>query len=604
MKRLLLILNLILNVSLANAAGLKELEREMYRLFYTNDSLTFREVVGKLKSECEASGDEQLYYKAWGNMAIFEATHQRRTNALQIAREMEGDARQKKSIFGQYTAIHVMGVVYHQMRDYDNAEKTFKEAIDFLHKNSPNASAAADYIELILISVNGRGDTDMGLAYAVEALDEPNVSIQHRLRVLTMLCQMEGEKANPDRNTFNKYYEERLQVKQGTVADRADKAVELLYNFVNGNYERALALSDSLSTPDQCIYEKGRIYHKMGDNHSAYIQMLKYKTVRDSMNMAERSGLLSEYIVQLNNERLEAKNRELEAQNERLVMAIVFMLGTAFVALLVWIVWKRVKLTRKLRQDNAVLDKAHKQEHEARMIEHEERRKVEKELDVKREFLNTIGKELRSPLNPITGFSDILAAGEMTLSSEERELMSQHIKESSQALTSIIDNMIELSYYESKASLDKEEVFSPNLVCQNAIDYVNAHYDKPQLKLTFHSEFKDDKVTMKSDMQAVGKIIRQLLDNAMKFTDEGGVVLNCLARGNKIRFVVSDTGCGIEPEWRKHIFEPMMKSGGQVRSSGMGLAICSTIAKLLGGKIWLDDEYTKGCRFIFELSRE
>lgn len=582
---------------------IEALQTEMYRLFYQEDSLQFRKVVNELKAECEKAGDEEVFYKAWGNYAIYESTHQRRTQAQALAKEMADYAEQHNSIFGQYTAMHVLGTVYHQMRDYDNAEKTFKAAIDFLHKNSPEKSAAADYIELVLISVNGRSNVRQGMVYAEKVLQEPNVSAQHRMRVLTMLCQLEGEKANPDKDVFNRYYEERLQARAGTPPDRAEAAVNMLYYFVNGDLEHALVYSDSLSSKDQITYAKARIYHKMGDESRAYQQMLAYKSVKDSMNLAERTGLLSDYILQLNNERLEREKDDLKQQNAMLVTVILFILGALFVAVLVWVIWRRVKLTRKLQQDNVLLGEANKREQQARMVEHEERRKAERELDVKREFLNSIAKELRSPLNPITGFSDILADESIELQPEEREMMSQHIKESSHALTGIIDNMIELSYYESKGSLSKNEVFSPELVCQNAIDFIHETMAKPGVEVNFRSILEKD-VMIKSDMQAVGKVLRQLLNNAVKFTDAGNVLLTCQEVDGCIRFMVADTGCGVDPEWRKYIFEPLKTDGLSAHSSGMGLAICSTIAKLLGGRIWLDESYKKGSRFIFELPKE
>lgn len=178
--------------------------------------------------------------------------------------------------------------------------------------------------------------------------------------------------------------------------------------------------------------------------------------------------------------------------------------------------------------------------------------------------------------------------------------MNEHIQESAKRLTGIIDGMFELSYYESKSSLDKTEVFSPNLLCQNAIDIMRDHHKKPSVDVHLHTTVKDDLV-VKSDMQAVSKVLHHLLDNAIKYTDEGGVLLSCSEEDGRVRFSVSDTGRGIEPEWRKHIFEPMVITSGSAKASGMDLAICSTIAKLLGGSIWLDESYEKGSRFIFEI---
>lgn len=604
-RLLLLVVCTVLAMQPIHAAGsdTDELEREMYRLFYTDDSLAFRNVTGRLKQACEAGGNEQLMYRAWSNEAIFEATHQRRTHALEIAREMEEHAQKQNSVFGQYTAIHVMGVIYHQMRDYHQAEATFKKAIAFLRKHAPEQSAAADYIELMLISVNGYNNVDQGLAYAVEALDEPNLSVQHRLRVLTMLCQVEGEKPDPDPDTFNKYYEERLQVKQVTAADRADHAVELLYHFVNGRYDRALELSDSLSSIDQGLFEKARIMHKLGKDNEAYLHMLRYKSVRDSMNRAERFGLLSEYITQLNNERLSHQNLKLEKQNARLRNWFVL---TLIVLVIILIVMSGTYVVRKLRHQNKQLGKAHEEERHARMAEETARKEAEMELDVKREFLNNVAQELRSPLNPITGFSDILADENISLQPEEREMMSQHIRENSKRLTGIIDNMIELSFYESKTSLQKGDVVSPFVVCQNAVDYARIHWlkDKPEIEVAFRSDLPED-LTIKSDYQGVNRVVRELMLNAAKFTEKGGILLNLMeTKDGKVRFMVTDTGPGIDPERIEHIFHPNVQKGHDVKMTGMGLAICNHIAKLLNCTLSFDEKYKKGSRFIFDVPKE
>lgn len=586
----------------SNKTKIDQLQTEMYRLFYKEDSISFRKVTDELKAVCQEAGNDEVFYKAWGNTAIYESTHQRRTRALEIAREMEEYAEKQNSIFGQYTAIHVMGAVYHQMRDYENGEKTFKAAIDFLHKNSPEQSAAADYIELILISVNGRQDVKQGMIYADKALQEPNISAQHRLRVLTMLCQLEGEKQNPDKEAFNRYYEERLQTRAGTPADRAEATVNMLHSFVNGNYERALKQSDSLSTPDQITYAKARIYHQMGDDNRAYQQMLAYKSVKDSMNLAERTGLLSEYIIQLNNERLSLRNLELEKQNARLRNWFIAVVVLFFILL---IVSGSIYLVRKLRHQNAALGKAHQKEKEARIAEQNARKVAEMELDVKREFVNNIAQELRSPLNPITGFSDILADGSIELQPEEREMMSAHIKESSKVLTNLIDSMIELSLYESKKSLSKEDVFSPNIVCQNAVDYTQIHLlkDKPEVEVKLKSELPDS-YNMKSDFHGLDRVIRELLGNAAKFTDKGGILLNISETNDeKVRFIITDTGSGISPDHADHIFQPHIQNGLDVKTTGMGLTICNRIAKLLDGTLTYDASFKKGSRFIFEVPK-
>lgn len=575
---------------------LEALQSEMYRLFYSEDSLSFYKVVGELKDACLAAGNEQVFYKAWGNHAIYESTHQRRIHALEVAREMRAYAEEQESIYGLYTSTHVTGSIYHQMRDYDNAEKAFLEAIDYLHKSSPDESAAADFLELALVSANGRGEGNKAVAYLQDALKEPHISLQHRLRALTMLCQISGDRLEPDRDAFNEYYEQRQQVRQATVGDKAERNVNWLYQYVNGNYQQALALADSLD-PEQRTYARARVFHKMGDDTRAFEEMLHNRQARDSLNRVERSGLLSEYITQLSNERLELEKKELAEQNRRLRTTIIYSV-MALVALLLGVAI--YFLVRHLRKRNYQLGKAHQAEKEARIAEHEARQEAEKEVEIKREFLSNVAKELRSPLNPITGFSDILAATDIELSAEEREMMSQHIKENSKLLTNIIDHMVELSFYESAQSLPKEDLFSPNVLCQNAIDYTRMHLAQPGVEISFRTDIADG-LFVKSDFASVDKVVRELLLNASKVTTKGGILLNCIEEDGRIRFLFTDTGPGIDPEHAKHIFEPFVQGGDNVKSTGMGLAICARIAKLLGGSLELDTKYRKGCRFIFEI---
>lgn len=580
--------------------SIEELQTQMYKLFYTEDSLNFYQTIEELKDQCLMAKNEQGFYKAWGNHAIYESTHQRRNHALEIAKQMKAYADEEKSTFGTYTAIHVMGSIYQQMRDYGNAENTFREAIDFLHKNAPGESAAADYIELIIVSVNGQNKVEQGLAYAEEALKEPNVTDHHKLRVLSMLCQLEGEKPDPNTEVFNKYYTQRQEVLTRTSPDSPDNNINVIYNMLNGNYEKALELASQLK-PEQKCYEIARIRHRMGEDGEAYMQMLTYKSLRDSVYRAERSGLLSDYIQQLSTERLELEKKNLEEQRRKWRNYFIYTLAAFIVTVLVFITWQRIKQVRKLRASNDQLGKAHQKEKAARIAEQELRIEAEKELDIKREFLNNIAQELRSPLNPITGFSDLLADSDIQLQPEEREMMSQHIKDNSKLLTGLIDNMIELSLYESKTSLPKEDTFNPNVIAQNAIDFTK-QLCKEGVEIGLITQV-DDRMTIKSDLTAVGKVLRHLLSNAAKYTYKGGITLLCTDQGKSIRYTVTDTGIGIEPEQVSHIFDPGIHVNSSAKTTGMGLAISNRITKLLGGTLTLDTSYKKGSRFIFEIPK-
>ena len=106
------------------------------------------------------------------------------------------------------------------------------------------------------------------------------------------------------------------------------------------------------------------------------------------------------------------------------------------------------------------------------------------------------------------------------------------------------------------------------------------------------------KATTNSD--AMTSLLRHLLQNAIQYTEQGTITLSCSEHGDMVRTSVTDTGQGIDRERQQHIFDMFREEGDNMKLNALGLNICKTIVKLLGGKIWLDTEYTEGTRFVFE----
>ena len=110
---------------------------------------------------------------------------------------------------------------------------------------------------------------------------------------------------------------------------------------------------------------------------------------------------------------------------------------------------------------------------------------------MKNEFITHITNELRAPLNPIEGFSDILGTKEYELQADEREELSHLIKNSSKHITRLIDELAELSLYESKKSLPVNYTLSPNHLCRHMVDTMRPRC-KEGVRIFFESELSDD----------------------------------------------------------------------------------------------------------------
>ena len=566
----------------------KQLQTEMYKYFSTPEQEKFMEVTNQLKNKCLEIQDEQLFYKAWGNQAIYLAIHEQRTKALNVAKKMREYANEHESYFGQYTAMHVQGTIYLRMQNYSSAENSFKDAIDMLHEHFPGESAAADYLELAMIA-NRRSDKKLGILYGEKVLKEPNLQPQHEIRAYSQLCQYAY--VDNDRDRFNELYEAWKKLLIETSGGSLESTVEAQHLVINGRYEEALAYCEQVPLKNRGNIE-AKIYHLMGDDTKAYKCLRQYINVKDSINKEDQARLFSDYIVQSRNEQLENERLRLEAENKTLRLRIYIILVIAVVGVSAVLLYKRQRTVKKLREDNQTLDDARQKAEKA----HDE---VQKALDLKREFLYNISQELRAPLNPITGMTDILTDDEYQLQTDERVAMSQHIKDNSKLLTKMVDNMIELSFYESKVSLPMDPPISPNAICTQMVDMLR-NYCPKDVEMRFESSVPDF-VMVTTNVECAEKVIKHLANNAFEHTSAGTVTLHCFQQGDRACIAVEDTGTGVAPELADHILGTSVKADGLAKTTGMGLTICQAIMKLLNGRIYLDKQYRGGARFVFEL---
>ena len=118
----------------------------------------------------------------------------------------------------------------------------------------------------------------------------------------------------------------------------------------------------------------------------------------------------------------------------------------------------------------------------------------------------------------------------------------------------------------------------------------------------FETELEDN-YEIKTNEEAVKALLSHLIHNALQYTDKGVITVKCSDFENNVRVSVTDTGKGIPEERREHVFDTFREMGDNQKLQGMGLSICKAIVKLLGGKIWLDESYTDGSRFIFDIPR-
>ena len=306
------------------ADDIEQLQKEMYQLYNKNDEAAFIDVTNRLKEVAQKAGDERTFYKAWANQALFFANHQQRNRGQLTAKDMQQYALNHGQKFGIYTGTHVMGTIQSMMSDYQEGTQNFKKAISYLHENFPNESAAASWIELAKISLTNRMCLQ-AIRDAEQALKEPNISAMHRLNAWSVICLSKVDTAFykvKDAAEYQKEFDyvwgEREKAKKAYGSDDAHGRVLAVWRKINDHqYDEALALCDKLS-PLFSLDMRHLIYKRMGDYERAYLELLRYWKMRDSVNNKRNNHLLMEMTAAMDLGRVELEAKELKLHNQQM----------------------------------------------------------------------------------------------------------------------------------------------------------------------------------------------------------------------------------------------------------------------------------------------
>ena len=219
---------------------------------------------------------------------------------------------------------------------------------------------------------------------------------------------------------------------------------------------------------------------------------------------------------------------------------------------------------------------------------------------MKTSFIRSMSHEIRTPLNAINGFSQILCDPNFNLSEEEMKDMRKRIMSNTEAITIIINELLELAAGES-VKIDESALIpvAVNKMCKNSLEASEKHNENG-LRMEFMTTL-DDEFTIKTNEEIVAQILGKIIDNALKFTEKGSVTIEAAQKGQMVEISVTDTGIGIPADKQDTIFDNFVKLDEFKGGVGLGLSISRRLTNLLGGNLLLDSAYTTGCRFVLQL---
>ncbi len=233
------------------------------------------------------------------------------------------------------------------------------------------------------------------------------------------------------------------------------------------------------------------------------------------------------------------------------------------------------------------------------------RKKAEESDRLKSVFMANISHEIRTPMNGILGFADLLQREDLSL--EKCQQYAKIISQCGNNLMQLLNDILDISKIEAGEVEIKKEDFCVNKVIEELYDIYEpqSKMDGRDLSLQMHKSLRDDEAVIYSDKRYLYRILANLIDNALKFTKQGEILIGYNAKRNGIEFFVKDSGEGIPPELLDKIFEPF-RQGEEVlarkhHGTGLGLTIAKNYAELLGGYMWTESELNQGTTFYLTL---
>ena len=262
--------------------------------------------------------------------------------------------------------------------------------------------------------------------------------------------------------------------------------------------------------------------------------------------------------------------------------------------------WMQTELYEQLVESNNGLAKAYEQLEAAN-----EQLKVHEKMQ--KEFINVASHELRTPIQPILGLSEVLYA--KIKDTEQRQLLDT-ITRNAKRLQRLTDDILDVTKIESQSLKLNKERFNLNDVITNVIDEMivnrefkneKSDYDNNNIKL----EYRPKDIFVEADRIRVTQVISNLLNNSIKFTKEGKITITIEKKdddGEVVVISIKDTGIGIDSEMFPKLFSKFASKSYQ--GTGLGLFICKSIVEAHDGKIWAENnnnQEKKGATFYFTL---
>ena len=544
------------------------------------------------------------YYRSWQLRSNALSAMGKLQLALQETQHMLSDAKERNNKLGHAMAYKQIGVIYLNMKQTEPAVDALQHYAELMKDEESDISS--------LSNIYYR----MAKAYDYDEAYDKELQVTNDWK--RFLREKVGQKTDPEsRECYNAWYLAKaaayIGLKQFENAQEAlDSAsyhahmintslslhhtykMQARYFLARGDAANALLYTDSV-----------RLITNEKDDHTSEVRA-------QALMMLDRGSEAAEIYQRLYHEKDSVFGRdarqhldelntlfqidELKTDQQRTKFRYTLIAAASIVlALLVLLVFGR--------RDTIRQKKANEQLRIAN-----ERAIISSKM--KTEFIRNISHEIRTPLNIVSGFTQILTSPDMELPAGSKRDIQERVTENTDRITKLVDRMLELSDVNNETLIDRNDQTNALNIVSQAIDYSGialhtrpGNADAAVVFNTLDNEDVASAATLLTNSRYAVHALAQLLENAVKFTNEGSITLRMISSGTKVCFSVEDTGIGIPADQTEHIFEEFVQLNEFADGAGIGLTVARSIAQRMGGNLWLDTDYTQGARFVLELQK-
>ena len=542
------------------------------------------------------------YYRSWQLRSNALSAMGKLQLALQETQHMLSDAKERNNKLGHAMAYKQIGVIYLNMKQTEPAVDALQHYAELMKDEESDISS--------LSNIYYR----MAKAYDYDEAYDKELQVTNDWK--RFLREKVGQRTDPEsRECYNAWYLAKaaayIGLKQFENAREAlDSAsyhahlintslslhhtykMQARYYLARGDAANALLYTDSV-----------RLVTNEKDDHTSEIRA-------QALMMLDRGSEAAEIYQRLYHEKDSVFGRdarqhldelntlfqidELKTEQQRTKFRYTLIAASSIVlALLVLLIFGRRNTIRQ-KKVNEQLRIAN------------ERAIVSSKM--KTEFIRNISHEIRTPLNIVSGFTQILTSPDMDLPAGSKRDIQERVTENTDRITKLVDRMLELSDVNNETLIDRNDQTNALNIVSQAIDYSGialhtrpGNADAAVVFNTLDNEEVASSVALLTNSRYAVHALAQLLENAVKFTNEGSITLRMTSSGTKVCFSVEDTGIGIPADQTEHIFEEFVQLNEFADGAGIGLTVARSIAQRMGGNLWLDTDYTQGSRFVLEL---